>query len=43
MWYIFAYVARMQVNLASNYIRIIVVEHFEQFDVMDGLDENIHV
>lgn len=30
-------------NLASNYIQIIVVEHFEQFDVMDGLDENIHV
>lgn len=33
----------MQVNLASNYIQIIVVENFEQFDVMDGLDENIHV
>lgn len=33
----------MQVNLASNYIQIIVVEHFEQFDVMDGLDEKIHV
>lgn len=29
----------MQVNLASNYIQIIVVENFEQFDVMDGLDE----